>query len=337
MLDIGRRFLLGAFLHCLIICGHHRPRLLASRSLDYRAVDRCTDPVNACESHPMSQPVRFTILGSGTSAGVPVIGCNCEVCTSTDPRDKRFRPSACIETIDGDGRHRLILIDASPDLRMQSLRHGLKRCDDILFTHHHVDHVFGLDEVRRFNVLMEAPITVHGEHSTLQHVRRMFQHIFDPTGNTNRSFVATLITHTIEVDRPFELHGLTVTPIRFMHGRLPIVGYRIERTNGDNGQLPDDPLPLAYCTDVSSIPPESWSMLTGLRTIILDALRYRHHPTHMTIDQAIEAATRIGAGQTYFIHMTHDVLHARLEALLPDAIGLTYDGLTLGSLDEGTA
>ncbi|MBL1216987.1 MAG: MBL fold metallo-hydrolase [Planctomycetes bacterium] len=279
------------------------------------------------------QPVRFTILGSGTSAGVPVIGCECDVCTSPDPRDKRFRPSACIETVDADGQHRVILIDTSPDLRMQSLRHGLNRCDDILFTHHHVDHVFGLDDVRRFNVLMDSPITVHGEPITLQHVRRMFQHIFEPASNTNKSFVATLIPHAINVGARFDLHGLSFMPIRFMHGRLPIIGFRIDRVTGGPGNGSDDPLPLAYCTDVSSIPPESWGMLVGLKTLILDALRYRHHPTHMTIDQAVDAARQIGAERTYFTHMTHDVLHASLEADLPDGVAPSHDGLTLGSLD----
>ncbi len=277
-------------------------------------------------------PVRFTILGSGTSAGVPVIGCDCTVCTSPDPRDQRTRSGACVEFVDREGRPRVVLIDASPDLRFQALRHRLSRCDAILFTHHHVDHVFGLDEVRRFNAVMEAPIDIYAEPHTLENLRRVYRHIFESHKNVNPSFVATLIPKIIEPEQPLHLHGLRFTPLRLMHGRLPIVGFRIDRTGPSETTDVDDPLPLAYCTDVSAIPPETWPALSGLKTLFLDALRYRHHPTHFTVDQAINAAQRIDAGRTYLVHMTHDIMHKDLEARLPERIGLSYDGLSVGRI-----
>lgn len=276
-------------------------------------------------------PVRFTILGSGTSAGVPVIGCDCDICTSADARDTRTRSGACVEFTDSAGHERVVLIDTSPDLRLQALRHHLRRCDGILFTHHHVDHVFGLDEVRRFNAVMQQPINIYAESHTLENLRRVYQHIFESHKNVNASFVATLIPNLIEPTTPIDLHGVRFTPLRLMHGRLPIVGFRIDRVDGSTASQ-GDPLPLAYCTDVSSIPPETWPALDGLKTLFLDALRYRHHPTHFTVDQAIDAAQRIAAEQTFLVHMTHDILHRDLESRLPESIRLSYDGLQLGSL-----
>ena len=275
--------------------------------------------------------LEFMILGSGTSAGVPVIGCGCDVCTSDDPRNKRTRPAACVRFRDAAGNDRLLLLDTSPDLREQALRHGLCRCDAIVYTHNHVDHTFGLDEVRRFNVLMQAPIDLYAEPRTLEHLNRVYRHIFAKDKNVNDSFVATLIPHEIDADRPLDLHGLRLTPVRLLHGRLPILGFRLEAVD-DHGRVLDEqpgPLPLAYCTDVSSIPPETWPRLTGLRTLILDMLRYRMHPTHMSVDQAVETADRIGATRTWFIHMTHDICHADLDERLPEGMALSYDGLVL--------
>jgi len=281
--------------------------------------------------------MRFTILGSGTSAGVPVIGCDCPVCQSTDPRDQRLRPSACLETIDSGGQHRVLLLDTSPDLRQQALRLNLMRCDGIFYTHHHVDHIFGLDEVRRFNVVMDEPINVYAEPESMIHIRRVFRHIFESHNNTNNSFVADLIPNRLTIGDPVVLFGLRITPLRFMHGRLPIVGFRIDHDVDEslNMNRPpwsenDDPLPMAYCTDVSSIPPETWPSLTGLRTLVLDALRPRHHPTHFNIDQAVEAAQQIQADRTFFIHMTHNLTHVEMERQLPDGISPSHDGLMLG-------
>ncbi len=271
--------------------------------------------------------MRFTFLGTGTSAGIPAIGCHCEVCTSTDPRDQRLRTSAAITLTDAHGHDRVILIDPGPDLRQQALRAKLDRLDAILITHNHVDHTWGLDEVRRFNAVMKQPIDVYAEPHTLEFLSRVYQHIFDPTKNIQQSFVATLIAHRIDADAPIDLFGLRITPIRLLHGRLPIVGFRVD-VPGDSPA--DSPFPLAYCTDVSGVPPESWRHLEGLRTLVLDALRHRHHPTHFTLGQAIGVAHRAGADATYFVHMAHDLGHEATQAELPDRMWLAHDGLVLG-------
>jgi phosphoribosyl 1,2-cyclic phosphate phosphodiesterase len=278
-----------------------------------------------------TRDVEIVILGSGTSAGVPVIGCDCAVCTSADPRDRRTRPAACVRFADARGEARVVLIDASPDLRQQVLRHGLQRCDAIVFTHNHVDHTFGLDEVRRFNVVMQAPIDIYGEEATLEFLSRVYRHIFARHDNVNDSFVATLIPHRIDIDRPLDLYGLRFTPVRLLHGRLPVLGFRVEAldTRGRVADPQPAPLPLAYCTDVSGIPPETWPRLTGLRTLVLDMLRYRRHPTHFSVDEAVETAGRIGAERTFFIHMTHDISHADLDERLPEGMALAYDGLVI--------
>lgn len=276
--------------------------------------------------------VELLILGSGTSAGVPIIGCDCAVCRSTDPRDTRTRTSAALRFVDPGGDDRVILLDTSPDLREQALRHALRRCDAIVYTHNHVDHTFGLDEVRRFNAVMQAPIHLYAEKDTMAFLHRVYQHIFRRQDNVNDSFVATLIPHLLDDDKPLDLHGLRFTPIRLMHGRLPVLGFRIEALD-EYKQIAADqpgPLPLAYCTDVSTIPPQSWPLLTNLRTLILDMLRYRQHPTHMTVDQSLRAAEQIAADRTWFVHMSHDLPHAETDAQLPESMHLAYDGLVIG-------
>ena len=268
----------------------------------------------------------FEFLGTGTSAGVPSIGCHCAVCTSEDPRDQRLRTSACLRFTDRNGQGRTILIDAGPDLRQQALRSGLERADAILITHNHVDHVFGLDEVRRFNVVMDQPIDLYADAHTHESLQRVFKHIFDAKSNIQPSFVASLIAHTIEPGACFEVHGVRVEPINLLHGRLPVLGFRFDRVDGGD----PGPLPLAYCTDVSRIPPETWQVLTGLRTLVIDGLRNRKHPTHMTISQAVEVAERVGADQSFLVHMSHEIGHARTQGELPAGVWLAYDGLTLG-------
>lgn len=280
--------------------------------------------------------MRFTFLGTGTSAGVPSIGCDCDVCRSDDPRNHRLRTAACLEWTDPAGRPRTLLLDAGPDLRAQALRAGLKRCDAILFTHNHVDHTFGLDEVRRFNAVMGEPIDVYAEPRTMDALRRVYAHIFDRDKNVNDSFVATLIPRLVHPDQPIDLWGLRVTPLRLLHGHLPILGYRIDRAfsdANDSTPSPGDPslLPLAYCTDVSGIPPETWSRLAGVRTLVLDALRHRRHATHFTVGQAVSVAHEVDADQSWFIHMSHDVDHAPTDAQLPERMNLAFDGLVLNS------
>lgn len=275
--------------------------------------------------------LKFKFLGTGTSSGIPVIGCDCAVCTSTDPKDNRLRTSSAIEWIDDSGQPRTVLIDTSPDLRQQSLRFGLKRLDAILFTHNHVDHTFGLDEVRRFNAMQQQAIDVYAEPHTRDFLKRTFGHIFDSEKNINQSFVATLIAWPLEVGVPVDLYGLRFTPVRVLHGRLPIVGFRIEPAPGRSGAGTEcgSFLPLAYLTDVSALPPETWPKLVGVRTLVLDALRHRHHPTHLTVGQAISIAREVRAEKTYFVHMTHDLGHAETQRELPESISLAWDGLTL--------
>lgn len=275
--------------------------------------------------------MRLTFLGTGTSAGVPAIGCACAVCLSSDPRDNRLRTGAAVQWTDRQGRERVVLIDATPDLRQQALRAGLARCDAVLFTHNHVDHTFGLDEVRRFNVVQRGPIDIYAEAHTMEHLRRVYKHIFDKDANVNDSFVATLIPHLVEPGVGVELFGVRFTPIRLLHGRLPIVGWRVDGGGGDGGGV----FPLAWCTDVSAIPPESYGLLRGLGTLVLDALRPRKHPTHLTLDEAVGIAERVGAGRTYFVHMAHDLGHEATNEGLPEGMRLAHDGLVIGGVPEG--
>jgi len=270
--------------------------------------------------------MRLRFLGTGTSSGVPVIACRCAVCASTDPRDTRLRTSATLEFTDPEGVDRVILIDASPDLREQAIRAQLRRVDAILVTHNHVDHVWGLDEVRRFNELMRAPIELWADEHTHASLRRVYQHILEPEKNIQRSFIARLEPRPLEAYRPVELFGMRVTPIRLLHGRQPILGFRFDAPALD----PDRTLlPLAYCTDVVVIPDETRPFLEGLKTLVLDALRERPHTTHFTVGQALVEANGIGADRTWFVHMTHDLPHAATTASLPERIDLAYDGLVI--------
>jgi phosphoribosyl 1,2-cyclic phosphate phosphodiesterase len=287
---------------------------------------------------PLSSPavgrvssVELTLLGTGTSSGVPVIGCACRTCRSDDSRDKRLRCGACLRFTDPTGTRRTILIDVPPDHREQALRLGLDRCDAIVVTHDHVDHVFGLDEVRRYNALMGTPIELWADDATLESLRRVYRHIFERRSNRNDSFVADLLPRRIDPDRAFELFGLRFLPVPLMHGRLPVLGFRIEEACG-SGADPESshpPLPLAYCTDCSAIPPQSWKRLGGLRTLVLDLLRYRRHPTHLCLEESLAIAGELAAERTVFIHMTHDIMHAELERELPAGMELGFDGMVL--------
>lgn len=286
---------------------------------------------------PRITDLRFTFLGTGVSSGVPTIGCGCATCTSTDPRDQRLRTSACLRFTDPTGQPRTLLIDAGPDLRQQALRAGLDRCDAILITHNHVDHVWGLDEVRRFNVLMGEPIDVWADEHTHASLRRVYQHIFEPGRNVQKSFIAHLIARELRPLQPIDLFGLRVTPLPLLHGRLPILGFRFDQATTGRTALnhsDQDVLPLAYCTDVSGIPPETWPTLSDLRVLVLDALRHRHHPTHFTVEQAQHAAERVGADRTFLVHMNHELRHEETDADLNEGIRLAYDGLELNSSAE---
>jgi phosphoribosyl 1,2-cyclic phosphate phosphodiesterase len=252
--------------------------------------------------------VQITFLGTGTSHGVPMIACDCLTCRSTDPRDTRLRPSIYLELEDGTG----ILVDAGPDLRQQALTHRLRRVDAILFTHGHADHILGLDETRRFSALQRQPMRLYGDELTLADIRQMFAYVFDPATPRGGGLPELDL---IPVDGPFSVNGHAIQPVPLLHGERPILGFRVER--------------FAYLTDCSRIPDASWPLLHNLDVVVLDALRIRPHPTHFSLDEAVEAARRIAAGRTYFTHMCHDLAHAETNQRLPPGMELAYDGLVL--------
>jgi len=249
--------------------------------------------------------VRLTVLGSGTSHGVPMIGCDCAVCTSDDPRDKRTRPSALFSF---DGRN--VLIDTGPELRLQCVACDVRRVDAILYTHFHADHIIGLDDVRRFNWLQGGPLTLYGDRATLDRLRRMFAYAFvdDPDYPSAKPYLETAL-----LDGPFELFGRRIVPIPLLHGSLPVLGFRVGG--------------IAYCTDCNVVPDESRELLRDLDVLVLDAVRHRPHATHFNLEQAIGEARRIGAKRTYFTHIAHGLKHAETNAELPEGMELAYDGL----------
>jgi phosphoribosyl 1,2-cyclic phosphate phosphodiesterase len=252
--------------------------------------------------------IELLFLGSGTSAGVPMIGCHCPVCTSADPRDKRMRPSVVISY-----HGRRVLVDTTPELRLQCVAHGVDMIDAIVFTHSHADHVMGLDDVRRFNAISKAPLDVWADAATHEALTRCFGYAFKEPSPEVALFRPHLRRRHIEEHLAFEVAGRKWTPIRLMHGGMPVLGFRVGR--------------LAYCTDVNQIADESFDKLRGLDVLVLDALHHLEHLAHFSIAQAIEVARRIGARQTFFTHMTHNVSHALVEPTLPEGIHLGYDGL----------
>jgi phosphoribosyl 1,2-cyclic phosphate phosphodiesterase len=255
-------------------------------------------------------PLRLTILGSGTSHGIPMIACDCPVCTSTDPRDRRSRASALF-TFD----NRQILVDTAPELRLQCIACGIRQVDAILFTHPHADHVTGLDDVRRFNWLQGGPIPVYADRATLSRLRQMFGYAFDrqadyPSAKPELS--------PVEISGPFELFGRPVIPIPCRHGSLQVLGFRIGA--------------IAYLPDCNGIPEQSRALLEGLDVLVLDGLRRRPHPTHFNLEQAVAEARRIGAGRTFFTHIAHELSHASTNKELPAGMELAYDGLVCEAL-----
>jgi phosphoribosyl 1,2-cyclic phosphate phosphodiesterase len=237
-----------------------------------------------------------------------MVGCDCRTCTSTDPRDRRLRPSVFVQTDDGTA----VLVDAGPDLREQALTHRIRRVDAVLFTHGHADHILGMDNIRRFNMMQKRPMPCYGDARTIADVRQVFAYAFDPETQKGGG-LPQIVTFTIHGE--FSIGRQEVVPVPVYHGKRPILGLRFGR--------------FAYLTDCNRIPESSWALLDGLDVLVIDALRDRPHPTHFTLDEAIAASRRIAARRTYFTHMCHDLPHAATSARLPGGMELSYDGLVV--------
>ncbi|MDB5294094.1 MAG: phnP [Phycisphaerales bacterium] len=252
--------------------------------------------------------VELLFLGSGTSAGVPMIGCDCPVCTSPDPRDKRTRPSVVVRY--GGVQ---VLVDTTPELRLQAVSNGLTSIDAVVFTHAHADHIMGLDDVRRFNAIRGGPLDVWADEATHAALVRCFAYAFRAPSADMKVFRPHL-DHR-QITGPFEVAGATWTPIPLLHGEMPVLGFRVGR--------------LAYCTDVSRIPDASYPLLKDLDVLVLDALHKKKHTTHFSLDEAIAEAAKIGAKQTWFTHIAHGLAHAETNAELPPGVRLAHDGLVV--------
>lgn len=254
---------------------------------------------------------RLRFLGTGTSFGVPQVGCSCAVCHSADPRDRRTRTAALIEWGPAS-----ILIDTPPELRLQLVAAGVSRLDAVLYTHEHADHINGIDDLRAFSARDARPLPIMGPAETLARLRTSFNYIFDASVQPFHGTSKPLLVPTpLEPGVAIEVAGVPVLPLAFDHGHLRVFGYRVGN--------------LAYITDVKNVPPALDADLAGLDVLVLNALWWRPHPTHLSIGEAIETARRVGARRTYLTHLTHETAHAELAAALPDGIEPAYDGLVV--------
>jgi len=249
--------------------------------------------------------LHLTILGSGTSMGVPTLACHCAVCESKDPRDKRTRPSVLLSY---SGRN--VVIDTTPDFRFQAMRAHIDRLDAIIYTHAHADHILGLDDIRPYNLKQKGRVPIYGSAATLRILQRTFAYIFDPA--PTESSLPGVELHSIE--GPFELFGLKFTPIAAMHGTTDVLGFRFGKA--------------AYLTDFSSVPESSKALLRGLDDFVLDALRYVPHPMHSTVDQSLKLVEEVAPKRAWFTHVCHDLGHAETNTKLPESVRLAYDGLS---------
>jgi phosphoribosyl 1,2-cyclic phosphate phosphodiesterase len=251
--------------------------------------------------------LKITVLGSGTSVGVPTIGCHCAVCSSADPRDNRLRPSILI----GYEGHNVV-IDTGPDFRFQALRAGMERVDAILFTHSHADHIMGLDDVRPFNFRQKERIPIYATEPTMAAIQRCFEYVFD--GGKKESNIPQLDVKLLD-GAAVNVFGLEFLPVPVLHGTQTILGFRFGAA--------------AYLTDHSDIPETSMERLRGLDVLFLDALRYKPHPTHSTVERSLKVVERLAPRRTFFTHICHDLGHARAESMLPPHVRLAYDGLEI--------
>jgi phosphoribosyl 1,2-cyclic phosphate phosphodiesterase len=254
--------------------------------------------------------VRLTFLGTGTSFGIPVIGCGCEVCTSADPRDRRMRHGALLED---DGRH--LLVDTPPELRLQLLAAGVRAIDGVWYTHCHADHVHGVDDLRVFSERGGRALQVYASEGCAATLRDRFRYVFDPSmkplAGTTRPEGSL---HEVYPFTPVRVAGFDLVPLPVPHGREEVMGFRAGE--------------LGYVTDAKSLPPRTEEALRGVRVLVLNALWFgKPHPTHFSVEEAVEAAARVGAERTYLTHLSHRVSHAELERRLPPGVFAAYDGL----------
>lgn len=255
--------------------------------------------------------MKFTLLGSGTSTGVPLPGCVCKVCTSGHPKNHRDRTSACITLDDG----RVILIDAGPDLRYQALKQNVKQVDSVLFTHAHADHILGIDDLRSFNFVSRKRISCYGSPDTMSSITNSFSYIFAPRPGYEGGMVAQLDPHEVSNDGTCVIEGLTFELFPLHHGSMIVTGFRV----GD----------LVYATDFNRLTDRAEAVMRGAKYLFIDGLRYEPHNTHVTIPEAVEIAQRLEAKQSYIIHTTHTIDYDEVNGSLPPGIELGYDGLTV--------
>ena len=263
-------------------------------------------------SSPVSTDIRgeMILLGTGTSVGVPAIGCGCDVCTSQHPRNQRTRSSAILGLPDGN-----LLIDTSPDMRQQLLREGIGLVHAVAFTHEHADHIFGLDDLRLMQFYLGGAVPLYCEANVESRIRTSYDYAFSPPANLHTGGVPQLRFERIGLE-PFDILGTQVTPLRLKHGKyFDVLGFRVGN--------------VAYCTDVNEIPEASMAQLTGLDVLVLDALRPRGHATHFSLEEAIAVAQHLGPRQTYFTHMAHELDYESVGAMLPERMELGYDGLRI--------
>lgn len=248
-------------------------------------------------------------LGTGTSSGIPVLGCSCATCCSTDPRDQRFRTSAFLTTPQGAK----ILIDVGPDFRLQGLRHHIHWVDGILITHGHHDHIGGLDELRQLNFIMRRNVAIYGNALALQEIQTRFDYIFKETQKGGGKPQVDL--HPIEPDGEFTLHEQRIRPLNVLHGQIPILGYQCDG--------------LAYITDASYLAPATIAQVQGTDVLVINALRHKPHSTHFSLEQTLDIIRQIQPRRAYLVHMTHDIKHAEVERILPERVYLAYDNLEI--------
>jgi phosphoribosyl 1,2-cyclic phosphate phosphodiesterase len=263
----------------------------------------------------------LTFLGTGTSMGVPTLGCTCAVCTSTDPHDRRLRPSALVRWNDpGDGagqgaRLRSVVIDTGPDFREQALQAGITRLDAVLYTHSHADHIMGMDDLRPLSFASaregSGPIPLYATEETSEVLR----HVYDYTFSPEATYPTRAKVKLQPLDDRVHLHGVEFVRVPVLHGQMPIAGFRFGNA--------------AYLTDVSAIPDSSFALLEGLENLAISALRHKPHPSHATVEQALGWARRIGARHTWLTHIAHELGHEETNRILPDPVRMAYDGLTL--------